>query len=94
MDNVVHKSVLSGPNGEFMFDMAEDVTGYDRANTKIRNETGGFSESRDKRMLVSVPPRLYYWWANKLGEECWQDPAFLRSFIKENPQYSTCNGQV
>jgi len=90
-DQLVSKSVLSGANGEFIFNMIEDVTTYESANAKIKSECDGFSEDRERRMNVSVPPRLYYMWAQRLGsEECWLDPAFLRSFVKENPQYSTC----
>lgn len=94
MSNVVEKSVIEGPNGEYIFNMVEDVTEYDRSNTIIRKECDGFSEDRSRRMNVSVPPRLYYFWASKLGEECWLDSSFIRSFVKENPQYATCNGRV
>jgi len=94
MSELVHKSVLEGPNGEFIFNMVEDVTDYERTNAIIREECNGFSDDRSRRMNVSVPPRLYYFWARQLGEECWLDPAFLRSFIKEHPQYATCNGKI
>jgi len=74
--------------------MTEDVTAFEKANNIIRTMSDGFSESRDRRMNVSVPPRLYYYWANKLGEECWLDSGFLKSFIKEHPMYATCNGKI
>ena len=32
MDQVVHKSVLTGPNGEIMFDMAEDASKSGQGN--------------------------------------------------------------
>ena len=88
---LVHKSLVCGPNGEMILDMVEDVTGYESQNAKIKDSCDGFSEERTRRMNVSVPPRLYMLWARRTGsEECWLDPAFLRSFIKENPQYATC----
>jgi len=94
MGEVVKKNVLVGPNGELIFDLIEDVDEVVLTNKEIREKVGGWSENRDRRMVVSVPPRLYYLWANRLGEECWTDPAFLRSFIKEHPEYCTCNGRV
>jgi len=91
-DKIVQKSVITGPNGEFIFNMIEDVTAYEKTNAIIKNEANGFSEDRNRRMNVSVPPRLYYHWARLTGsEECWLDPAFLRSFMKENPQYATAD---
>ena len=94
MNDLVHKSIIEGPNGEFNFYMVEDVTDFERTNAIIAKEANGFSEDKTRRMNVSVPERLYYFWANILGEECWLDVSFLRSFIKENPQYSTCNGRI
>lgn len=92
---IVEKSVLEGPNGEFIFHMVEDVTEYDKTSRLIREQCNGFSENRSRRMNVSVPPRLYYHWARLTGsEECWLDPSFLRSFIKEHPEYSTTNGRI
>jgi len=89
---IVEQSVLEGPNGEFIFNMTEDVTSYERASRIIRKETDGFSEDRQRRMNVSVPPRLYYYWARLTGsEDCWLDPAFLRSFMKEHPEYATAD---
>ena len=92
--NVVEKSILEGPNGEFIFNITEDVTEMADLNAEIRAKTNGFSEDRSRRMNVSVPPRLYYFWANKLGEECWLDRNFLKSFMTEHPEYSTCNGKI
>jgi len=89
---IVEQSVLEGANGEFIFTMTEDVTSYERTNSIIREEANGFSENRDRRMNVSVPPRLYYYWARLTGsEDCWLDPAFLRSFMKEHPEYATAD---
>jgi len=91
-ENIVQKSVLTGPNGEFIFNMIEDVTDYEKTSRVIREEANGFSEDRTRRMNVSVPPRLYYHWARITGsEDCWLDPAFIRSFMKENPQYATAD---
>jgi len=94
MNDLVHKSIIEGPNGEFNFHMVEDVTKYEKTNAIISKECDGFSEDKTRRMNVSVPPRLYYFWANKLGEECWLVSNFLRSFIKEHPEYATCNGRI
>jgi len=93
-DKVIHKSMIEGPNGEFNFHYVEDVTSYEKTAAVIKTECDGFSEERTRRMNVSVPPRLYYFWANKLGEECWLDRNFLKSFMKENPQFATCNGRI
>jgi len=90
---IVEQSLLEGPNGELIFNIVEDVSVY-AEGAKIARERNGFSEDRSRRMNVSVPPRLYYFWANRLGEECWLDPAFLRSFIKEHPEFAACNGAI
>jgi hypothetical protein len=94
MTNVVERSILEGPNGEYIFNMVEDVTDYEKTARIIRTECDGFSKDKTRRMNVSVPPRLYYFWANKLGEECWLDKDFLKSFMKENPQYATSNTRI
>jgi len=93
-DNLVHKSVLEGPNGEYIFSMVEDVTSYEKTNAIIKEECNGFSVDKTRRMNVSVPPRLYNFWAQRLGHECWLDRSFLKSFIKEHPEYATCNGRI
>jgi len=91
-DEVVEKSMIEGANGEFIFFMREDVTKFEKTNSIIRNESDGFSADRTRRMNVSVPPRLYYHWARLTGsEDCWTDPAFLRSFMKEHPEYATAD---
>lgn len=88
---IVRKSIIEGPNGELIFDIVEDVTDLARTNAEIREKVDGWSEDRSRRMNVSVPPRVYYYWASKLGEECWFDANFIRSFMKEYPQYATCD---
>jgi len=91
MTNVVRKSIIEGANGEIIFNYVEDVTSLEKTNSIIKNECDGFSQDRARRMCVSVPPRMYYFWANQLGEECWTDKSFLRSFMKEHPQYATAS---
>lgn len=88
-EKLVHKSIIVGPGGEFNFHYVEDVEEIAKDNQAIRDFSDGFSADRSRRMNVSVPPRLYYYWAHRLGEECWQDRNFIKSFIRENPQYAT-----
>lgn len=88
---LVHKSLLEGPNGEIIFDIVEDNTDIALTNKEIREKCNGWAADKSRQMIVSVPPRLYYFWANKLGEECWTDRNFIRSFIKEHPEYATCS---
>jgi hypothetical protein len=33
-----------------------------------------------------IPVEAYHFWSTKLGNECWQDPAFKREFLRDNPQ--------
>jgi len=87
----VYKSVIEGPNGEFIFNIIEDIEDIAKLNNEIKTEVDGWSNDRSRRMNVSVPPRLYYYWANKLGEQCWLDTSFLKSFMKEHPEYATCD---
>ena len=87
----VERSLIISPNGDINLSVVEDVTDLEKTNAIIKQEADGFSESKNRRMNVSVPSRLYWLWANRLGEECWLDRNFLRSFMKENPQYATSN---
>ena len=89
----VKQSVITGPNGELLFDIIEEVSDV-VAGAQFMKDRNGFNPERTRRMNVSVPPRLYYYWANQLGEECWLDPSFLRSFIKEHPEYAACSGRI
>lgn len=88
---LIEKSILTGPNGELIFHIVEDNTKAAQLNAEIKEKTDGWAEDRSRRMNVSVPPRLYYYWANLLGEECWLDRNFLRSFMKEHPEYATAD---
>ena len=87
----IRKGIVCGANGEIVLNIEEDNTDIARLNNEIREKTNGFSEDRSRRMNVSVPVQLYNYWARMLGEECWLDRSFLKSFIREHPEYSTVN---
>jgi len=87
----VKKSLIEGPNGEIILEVVEDVTDIVETNKEIREKYNGWHPKKHRKMLLSVPPRLYYFWAQKLGEECWFDKDFIRSFLKQHPEYATCD---
>jgi hypothetical protein len=35
--------------------------------------------------VASIDLQSYYFWANKLGGECWKDAPFRREFLRDNP---------
>lgn len=38
------------------------------------------------RMTAMIPPESFHYWGQRLGYECWDDPAFVREFIRDNPE--------
>ena len=35
--------------------------------------------------IASIPPTAYHFWGQKLGYDCWNDDAFVREFLRDNP---------
>lgn len=45
------------------------------------------------RLRLRVPGDAYHFWGQKLGYDCWSDPAFLANFERDNPELkANCTG--
>jgi len=38
------------------------------------------------RKIASIPAESFYYWRNRLGEDCWNDRQFMEEFLRDNPQ--------
>ncbi len=36
--------------------------------------------------FMQVPPESFHYWGQRLGYECWDDPQFVREFLRDNPE--------
>jgi len=86
---LIEKSVIESPNGDIILTMKEDNEAIAKQNRLIREDCDGWAQDRSRRMVLSVPTRLYQHWAALLGEECWQDKNFIKSFMIEHPEFAT-----
>lgn len=34
----------------------------------------------------SIHPKFYHYWGQRLGYQCWDDPQFVREFLRDNPE--------
>jgi hypothetical protein len=35
--------------------------------------------------FLEIAPESYYYWAQRLGRQCWEDPQFRRQYARDNP---------
>jgi hypothetical protein len=91
---IVDQSFVVGAGGEIVMSITEKTDEYARSAGIIKDETDGYSADRTRRMTVSVPPRMYNHWERLAGKGCWSDKNFVRSFIREHPEFSTSNGRL
>ena len=43
------------------------------------------------RLVARIPPDSFYYWAGRLGIECWNDKTFVKEFLKDNPEVAVRN---
>jgi len=86
---IIEQSIIQSPNGDIILNMTEDNTDIANQNRVIREGSGGWSQDRDRRMIASIPAKLHKHWSNLLGEECWRDKNFIKSFLLEHPEFAT-----
>ncbi len=36
--------------------------------------------------VAEIPKEAYYYWVQREGLECWNDPLFVKQFLRDNPQ--------
>jgi hypothetical protein len=42
--------------------------------------------------IASIPTTAFHFWGQKLGYGCWEDKAFMREFLRDNPQCRVNSG--
>jgi len=88
----ITKSLVEGANGEIFLDVVEDQEGYAKAAHSIHTNADGWTKDRTMRCNLSLPPREYYLWEQR-EPGCWQDANFVRSYMKEHPEYCASNSR-
>jgi hypothetical protein len=44
------------------------------------------SDGNTGQVQMQVHPASYHYWGNRLGYECWDDPNFVREYLRDNPE--------
>lgn len=42
--------------------------------------------TRNGFVKARIHPEFYHYWGQRLGYECWEDPGFMREFLRDNPE--------
>lgn len=37
-------------------------------------------------MRAMIPPASYHYWGQRLGYQCWDDPQFMREYLRDVPE--------
>lgn len=67
---------------------------YELAELKMaeRAQIAAAARNGERRLLgfgevkMQVHPAFYWYWANRLGRDCWRDEQFVKEFLRDNPQ--------
>ena len=43
-------------------------------------------------LTARIPPTAYHFWGQKLGYACWNDKAFMKEFLRDNPECRVNSG--
>jgi hypothetical protein len=41
---------------------------------------------RHGEVQMQVHPQFFHYWGQRLGYDCWEDPQFVREFLRDNPE--------
>jgi len=85
---IIQKKLITDQDGNIMFTALEDNEGLARLVYGARQTTKGWTKDRTKKLILSVPPYVYYKYVDELGAECWQDKTFLREFARLRPEFA------
>lgn len=44
------------------------------------------SDGNTGQVQMQVHPASYHYWGQRLGYECWDDPNFVREYLRDNPE--------
>jgi hypothetical protein len=66
---------------------------YELAELKMaeRQQIEAAARNGERRLLdfgevkMQVHPAFYWFWANRLGRDCWKDAQFVKEFLRDNP---------
>ena len=83
----VKHNLIEDAGGNFVFSVVQDNTEHAKATQQEKAETGGWTEERTMKKMVSVPPYVYQEYSNLYGAECWQSKDFLKWFKAHRPEY-------
>ena len=81
-------NLIQDLDGNFQLTMVQDNTALAAAVSAEKAETGGWTEERTMKKMLSVPPQVYHEYAQQYGAECWQDDDFLKFFAAHRPEFA------
>jgi len=62
-----------------------------RRQCQARMRLAAYANS-ERRLLgegevkMQIDPYSYHYWGQRLGYECWSDPAFVEEYLRDNPE--------
>lgn len=45
-----------------------------------------FPDGNGGEVRMQIHPLSYHYWGNRLGYQCWEDPGFVREYLRDNPE--------
>lgn len=80
--------------GQFILRQITDIEPYLRLNWEERKAIGkGFSQKRTLRKIGSIPIEALLSLPPEKAQAIMSDDRELKKFLRENPQFRTCDGE-
>lgn len=86
----VCEDMIVGPDGQITYSVLEDHEDLAAHNFQTKQHTDGWTPERSMRKICAVPARLYQLWESRFPG-CWNDRNFVRSFMREHPEYASAD---
>jgi len=83
----IKHDLIQDLDGNFVFSVVQDNTEHAKAVQHEKDTTGGWTEERTMKKMVSVPPHVFQHYSDLYGPECWQSKDFLKFFKEHRPEY-------
>jgi hypothetical protein len=45
-----------------------------------------FADGNGGEVKMQIHPFSYHYWGQRLGYQCWEDPQFVREYLRDNPE--------
>lgn len=84
---LVRDNFIVTPEGDVVISKTIDSQDVVDDVDELRQTTQGWSEDRSQKLLMSVPVHEYHYWKDQVGEDCWEDPDFLKFFKSRRPEF-------